>query len=251
MPGHLPNHAPSSSCVGRAVVTLTGTGGEQLTARLRQAGWQAALWPGLTFRPTGQVGPLLREEVKEADWVVLTSPQGVRSLILGLEELGAAALAAVKVAAVGEGTARPLAAWGRTPDFMPTQADARTLAAQLPAGAGERLLHVTGVDSRDHLQRGLQERGVLYRRLELYRSCAVSYSAQARRDLLAADWVVVGSGVAARGLAAQLGGGLPLLAMGSQTAAAARAAGFAQVVQAREPSLEGVLVTLAELVCPA
>lgn len=236
--------------VGRVVVTLTGTGGEQLAARAQQTGWQVSLWPGLTFEPTDQAQEL--RELGSYSWLVLTSPQGVRSLTAGLAEqgLGPSALAGLRVAAVGEGTARPLAAWGRPADFLPTQADARTLAAELPVGLGDTVLHATGEDSRDQLQRGLEGRGAAYRRLELYRSCAVRYPTQARRDLRQADWVVVASGVVVRGLAEQLGPALPLLAMGQQTAAAARAAGFIRVVPAQTPSLDGILATLRGLAGP-
>ncbi|WP_189642162.1 uroporphyrinogen-III synthase [Deinococcus piscis] len=237
-----------ASPVGRVVVTLTGSGGKRLTALARCAGWQANLWPGLTFVP-------VQERVAELAnlghyrWLLLTSPQGVRSLIGGLADLGQGpeALLGLRVAAVGEGTAQHLAAWGRAADFVPAQADARTLAAQLPAQSGELILHVTGQDSRDQLRQGLKNRGLEYQRLALYRSCAVTYSAEARSDLLAADYVVVASGVAARGLAEQLGLGLPLLAMGEQTAQAARAVGFGWVEQAQSPSVEGLLRSLNSL----
>ncbi|WP_261664263.1 uroporphyrinogen-III synthase [Deinococcus sp. Marseille-Q6407] len=247
-----PDHAPldpmppAAAAHGRIVVTLTGAGGQRLTRLARAAGWQAALWPGLTFVPTGRAEQL--RNLGSYSWLALTSPQGARSLIQGLEELhlSPAALAGLRVAAVGEGTARPLARWGRSPDFVPGQADAHSLAAELPSRPGEQVLHVTGEGSRDRLQRGLADRGTIYRRLDLYRSQAVHYSAEARRDLTGADWVVVASGRAAAGLAEQLGTALPILAMGNQTAEAARAAGFARVRQAAEPSVEGLLAALGE-----
>lgn len=239
-----------SSSPGRVVVTLTGSGGTRLVALAQESGWQAALWPGLTFGPvTGGEAELAASKLDECRWLVLTSPQGARSLMASCEKLGlGSALNRVQLAAVGEGTAQALADWGRAADFVPTQADARTLAAQLPIRTGERVLHVTGQDSRDRLGRDLGARGAVYRRVNLYRSCAAHFPPEARHDMQQADWVVVASGVAVRGLAAQLGTSLPLLAMGRQTAQAAAEAGFSRVQCAREPSVQGVLATLNETV---
>lgn len=231
----------------RVVVTLTGTGGEQMTAQARAAGWQAAHWPGLTFEPAGSAGTAqLTQALAEADWLLLTSPQGVKSLSRSLAALGLGpgALAGLGVAAVGEGTARPLMAWGRTPDFVPSRAQAEALAAELPARPGQQALHVTGEDSRESLGLSLERRGVQYTRLTLYRSVAATYSAEAQCDLQAADVVVVASGVVVRGLAEQLGTALTLLAMGRQTAQVARETGFGRVLLATDPSLAGVLATL-------
>lgn len=234
----------------RVVVTLTGTGGEWLTVQARTLGWQAAHWAGLTFEAADKPAVLATHfaaALAEADWLALTSPQGVRSLAEVTPTPNAAKLRAkLRVAAVGEGTARLLANWGCTVDFIPSRADARTLAAELPARAAERVLHITGTDSREHLGRGLTERGIGYQRLALYCSAPTLYSETVREAIQAADMVVVGSGVAVLGLVEQCGTGLPLLAMGQQTAQAALDAGFDQVTLAREPSLAGVLRTLVD-----
>lgn len=228
----------------RVVVTLTGEGGRTLTHRAQALGWRASHWPGLTFVDVGQRAEVL-EALSAADWAALTSSQGVRALrrLLGEGAAGDGEWARVRVAAVGFGTALPLAEWGRPPDFVPSRAEARTLAAELPARPGQTVLHITGADSRDTLELGLARRGIAYQRAVLYRSQGAEFSGAARRDLQVAQCVVVGSAVAAQALR-PLGAVLPLLAMGAQTAEAARALGFTRVAQAPQPSLDGVLAAL-------
>ncbi|UFA50614.1 uroporphyrinogen-III synthase [Deinococcus radiophilus] len=230
----------------RVVITLTGRGGQEALRLARQAGWHASLWPGLTFEPTGEGGDRALLRLGDMDWLLLTSPQGTRSFQSRLERLGLGPehLAGVQVAAVGEGTALGLSQWGRRADFVPSRADAQALAAELPALPGQVALHVTGEASSDVLERGLQERGVVYRRLNLYRTRPISYSPQAIHDLRAADWILLASGVAAQGVAQQVGTGLRVVAMGEQTAQAARQAGFTEVRVAAQPTLTALLAAL-------
>ncbi|MFC6616852.1 uroporphyrinogen-III synthase [Deinococcus radiophilus] len=60
----------------------------------------------------------------------------------------------------------------------------------------------------------------------------------------AADWILLASGVAAQGVAQQVGTGLRVVAMGEQTAQAARQAGFTEVRVAAQPTLTALLAAL-------
>lgn len=225
-------------------VTRSGDAAGELGRHLRVWGAEVTEIPLLRFAPrltraewlscVGQLGP--------GDWLLLTSPQAVRAL-LPLVEAGD--LEHLQVAAVGAGTARPWQAVGWPLHYLPPEANAESLAAGLPAQAGARALHPTSPLSEDTLRRGLTARGIGYTRSVLYDTEAATVTAQGRAELARAAVITLASGSAARALAALAGPDFdpltqPVAVMGEQTARAAQAAGFTQIVQARTPSLAGL-----------
>ena len=68
------------------------------------------------------------------DWLVFTSPTGVRVFMdRFLEELDIRALAGVRIAAIGKGSARKLREYGLRPEFVPSVYDGGTLGRELAA----------------------------------------------------------------------------------------------------------------------
>ena len=89
-------------------------------ARVRGEAWQ---------RVEDALGALSRGAY---DWLAFTSPSGVRVFMEALTELGdLRALSGVKLAAIGEGSARELRRYGLRADFMPSVYDGETLGREL------------------------------------------------------------------------------------------------------------------------
>lgn len=239
-------------------VTRTRDGGSGLADLLRTRGAQVLEVPLIRFAPASDPGAVvaaLRGLVGfgpagfvPADWLLLTSNQAVTALDAALDAAGldARALAAMKIAAVGPSTARSLLERGLRADFVPATPGARHLGAELPAGAGARVLHLTSQLAEDELQGALEARGVGYARVEGYRTVPAEPELNELERLKAADVVTLASGSAARHLAQLAGTDFTVAVMGPQTADAARELGFRRVVVAAIPSLEA-LVQAAEL----
>ena len=232
-----------------------GSGGGRLGELLRAQGAEVLSVPLIRFLPPLDPQPLgagLRD-LRGVDWLLVTSPQGGRTLGAALAAAGVADLAGARLAAVGEATARELRASGLPVDFLPAVATALSLGRELPAQPGQVALHLTSQLSEDTLRGELAARGVTYRRLELYRTAPAVLNGAERRALAGVSAVTLASGSAARGLAALAGPDLdplrlPVAAIGEQTAAAARALRFWSVTTAPQPSLEGLVAAAIKAV---
>jgi uroporphyrinogen-III synthase len=151
------------------------------------------------------------------DWLVVTSANGAH-------ELGRRGVTANRIAAIGPATAAALREHGLHADLVPTT----------------------------HTQEGLRE--------ELSGRLLLAAAEGARRDVLDADFValyrtvelpqepdgdvaLLMSGSAARALRTRI----PVVAIGPQTAAEARAAGLEVVAVAREHTVDGLVEALASL----
>lgn len=121
----------------RVVVTRPRERAGTLSARLRALGadvWEYPCIATLPLDPCPAVDSAM-ERLSDYEWLALTSPAGVEALWRWLEGHGkdARALGAVKLAAIGPGTARALSAHGLKADYVPEVYDAAHLGAGLPA----------------------------------------------------------------------------------------------------------------------
>jgi uroporphyrinogen III methyltransferase/synthase len=107
-------------------------------------------------------------------WLVLTSANGVIALFDALERAGqdARALAPVRIAAIGPGTADALALFGVRPDLVPERFVAESLLEAFPDPSGEsdRVLLARAEQARDVLPDGLGARGYGVDVLAVYRT---------------------------------------------------------------------------------
>ena len=158
------------------------------------------------------------------DWLVLTSATGAREL--KRRAVGAAA----KVAAIGPATAE---AWGEV-DLVPRVATQEGLLAELPRPPG-RVLFAGAEGARRLLADELGADVVA-----LYRTKPAQPGEPIEGDL-----AVVASPSAARALAA-LERGMPVVTIGPETTAAARAAGLRVAAEAATQSVEGLVSAVAE-----
>ncbi len=109
------------------------------------------------------------------EWLVFTSVNGVHAFFdRGLESAGldARALASVRIAAIGPGTARELARRGLRPDLLPERFVAESLLAAFPdpSAASARVLLARAEQARDVLPEGLGARGYAVDVLPVYRT---------------------------------------------------------------------------------
>jgi uroporphyrinogen III methyltransferase/synthase len=188
---------------------------EELVARVELLGHEAV------FRELIRVEPLGDEPVdaRGYDWLVVTSRNGA-------QELGRRGVAANRIAAIGPGTAEALRSHGLRVDLVAATHTQEGIRDELPEGTV--LLAAAEGARRDVLEADFVP---LYRTIEL------------RPDVGNVDVALLMSGSAARALAAT-GEHVPVVAIGPQTAAGARAAGLEVVAVAATHDLDGLVEAL-------
>jgi uroporphyrinogen-III synthase len=192
----------------RVVVTR-----EDVAARVEALGHEAVLCELIRIEPLGD-DPI---DASGYDWLVVTSANGAH-------ELGRRGVSANRIAAIGPATAAALREHGLRVDLVPTTYTQEGLRAEL---SGRMLLAAAEGARRDVLDADFV---ALYRTVELPQEPD-------------GDIALLMSGSAARALRTRL----PVVAIGPQTAAEARAAGHDVVAVAREHTVDGLLDALASL----
>lgn len=185
---------------------------EELAARVRSLGHDAVLCELIRVEPLGDE-PV---DARAYDWLVVTSRNGAH-------ELGRRGVTANRIAAIGPATADALRSHGLQADLVATTHTQEGLRDELPEGTV--LLAAAEGARQDVLDADFLP---LYRTIEL------------RTDVPDADVALLMSGSAARALVAT-GARLPVVAIGPQTAAEARAAGLEVVAVATTHDLDGLV----------
>jgi len=171
------------------------------------------------------------------DLLCLTSPTGVHELFARLDASGrdARALAGLRVAAVGPGTARALAEHGVRADVVPARAVAEALLEALAELPVRRALVLRAREGRDVLPDGLRARGVEVDVLASYETRPAPLDEDQRAAARGADYLLFASGSAVRFFAEAAGAdafdGPRVASIGPATSDELRALG-------REPDLE-------------
>lgn len=144
----------------RIVVTRASAQGAALMDRLRSLGALPVAAPAIRILAPEDPAPLraAAADLGSYDWLVCTSANGARAL-LGARPREAAWPAALRVATVGNATARVFADAGFAVAFQPSAAVADVLARELPVMAGERLLWPRGDLAKLELAEALAARG--------------------------------------------------------------------------------------------
>jgi uroporphyrinogen-III synthase len=188
---------------------------EELVARVESLGHDAVLCELIRVEPLGDE-PV---DASAYDWLVVTSRNGAH-------ELARRGVTANRVAAIGPATAEALRSHGLRVDLVAATHTQEGLRKALPEGS--ILLAAAEGARQDVLDADFLP---LYRTIEL------------RSDLPAADVALLMSGSAARALAAA-GARVPVVAIGPQTAAEARAAELDVVAVAEDHDLDGLVEAL-------
>ncbi|MGH8982779.1 MAG: uroporphyrinogen-III C-methyltransferase [Acidimicrobiia bacterium] len=235
----------------RVVVTRAREQASSLRARLERLGAEVVELPAIEIEPIDVSVP----DLDAYAWVVLTSANGVAALFdrgLGPSGRDARALAGVRVAAIGPGTAAALADRGIRADLVPERFVAEALldAFPPPSGAGARVLLARAEQARDVLPHGLAEKGYAVDLLATYRTVTATPDAdvveQVRRGDV--DAITFTSSSTVTNLCDLLGAvpdPQPLVAsIGPVTSKTAFERGMRVDVEAEEHTIDGLVVAL-------
>jgi uroporphyrinogen III methyltransferase/synthase len=210
-------------------VTRARAQASPLAARLRDLGADVIEAPAIRTESLPAEVP----ELSGYDLVVVSSPNGARELFDRLFEAGkdARALAGVRVAAMGPGTARALRERGVSADVVPDRSVAEGMIEALAGIEIRRVLLARGKEGRDLLPDALRERGADVDVLALYETVPEPLSDEQREAIRRADYVTFTSASTVRYLGVDALGDARLASIGPATSAELRAHG-------REPDLE-------------
>jgi uroporphyrinogen-III synthase len=188
---------------------------EELVSRVESLGHEAVLCELIRVEPLGDE-PV---DARAYDWLVVTSRNGAH-------ELARRGVTSNRIAAIGPATAEALRSHGLHVDLVAATHTQEGLRDELPGGT--LLLAAAEGARRDVLEADFLP---LYRTIEL------------RPEVPDADLALLMSGSAARALAA-VGARVPVVAIGPQTAAEARAAGLEVAGIAAIHDLDGLVEAL-------
>ncbi len=130
----------------RVLVTRPGNLISRTAGSLRELGAEVLELPSIRTVPMEDQSLLMKalDEISSYQWLVFTSPTGVEMFFQELKGAGrdVRCLGGVKIAVIGEGTAKKLREYCLVPDLMPEVYDGESLGAALAAvlRGGERIL---------------------------------------------------------------------------------------------------------------
>jgi uroporphyrinogen III methyltransferase/synthase len=181
------------------------------------------------------------------DLLVVSSPNGARELFERLFEAGkdARALAGLKVAAMGPGTARALKEHGIEADIVPKRSVAEGMVEALAEVDAQRVLLARGKEGRDVLPDALRERGAQVDVLALYETVAEPLEVGGIAEISRADYVTFTSASTVRHLLEAAGAnaldGPRLASIGPATSAELRAHDLEPDIEADPHTPDGLV----------
>ncbi len=157
----------------RIVVTRAAAQAAPLLEKLRAEGAIPVATPAIRILPPDDPTTLrdAANAIEKFDWAVFTSANGVRALLSARDEAGDWP-SKVRVAAVGNATARALTEAGIHVHFQPSAAVAEALGRELPVAEGNALLWPRGDLAGVELAAALSARGVRVTDIVAYRTVA-------------------------------------------------------------------------------
>ncbi len=240
----------------RVVVTRSRAQASGLADQLRGLGAEVVEAAVIEVAPPADEGAELRAAIAaidEFDWLVLTSPNGVAHTLAHVPD--ARALAGVRVAVVGSGTAAALAEHRIVADLVPDRFVAEGLLAAFPSPppGGGRVLLATAAGARPVLADGLRGAGWEVSVVDAYRTVAVVPDGPTCEAIEAADAVLLTSASTVTNLAAAVDVACwpPLVvSIGPITSATARDLGLAVAAEAAPHTIDGLTAALTKALAP-
>jgi uroporphyrinogen III methyltransferase / synthase len=241
----------------RIVVTRPLEQSAALAEQLAELGAEVLLQPAIRISSPRDWRPVdaALARLSSFAWLVFSSANGVRYLLERLLAHGRdlRALAGVRIAAIGPGTADVLSRYHLRADLVPDEFRAEALADALGEQAcGRRYLLARASRGREVLAERLRAAGAEVEQVEVYQSTDVNAPDEAIASRLAAGeihWVTVTSSAIARSLAAMFGTNLQqtqLASISPVTSSTLRELGFAPAVEAREYTMSGICQAILE-----
>jgi uroporphyrinogen III methyltransferase/synthase len=193
------------------------------------------------------------DRLSEYDWIVFTSGNGVDGFLKRVfsRERDARSLGAVRLAALGKGTAERLGHFHLKADLAPERVDAAALAKTLlDQGSGGAVLLARATGDRPVLAEELEEVGAAVDQVPVYRTVDVDEPNQDVADALKAgevNWVTVTSSPTARALVRLYGEMLKtakIVSISPLTSATLRELGYDPAVEAVPHTVDGLVDAL-------
>ncbi|MCL2768884.1 MAG: uroporphyrinogen-III C-methyltransferase [Solirubrobacterales bacterium] len=233
---------------GRTVaVTRARAQTSALAERLGELGASVVQAPAIRIRALE--GPPL--DPSGYDLICVTSANGVEALFERLAAGGrdARALAGARVAAIGPGTARALAAHGIVADVVPERYVAEGLVEALADVPVRHALLARARGAREVLARALRERGAQVDELELYESVPERLPGEVWRAAWGADYITFTSSSTVRNFLEAAGDGAleegaRVVSIGPVTSGTLREHGLEPHLEAARHDIDGLLETL-------
>lgn len=236
----------------RILVTRPAEQADDLAQPLSELGAEILVQPILEIHPLPPQSaiPFSEQELRQFDWLVFSSRNGVRCFFDALAGRGLdlRAVGQAKLAAIGPGTAEELARYHLRADVIPTTYQAEGLADALAgAAAGQRFLLVRASRGRDVLAERLAAAGGQVTQQVVYQSRDVpAADPQIAQQLRAGQihWTTVTSSAIARGLVRLFGEDLRqtrLASISPLTSSVLAELGFSPAAEARRATMAGVI----------
>lgn len=238
-----------------------------LAAPLRELGADVIEVPTIEINPPSSYEPLdsALKKIKDYDWLVLTSVNGADAVFARLKELGmeASDLKHLDIAAIGPATKKAIEAQHLKVTVTPDKYIAESVIEALRGKTeGKRVLLARAKVARDILPSELKKAGVLLEVVEAYET-KVPAGAQAQLQKLFSsrsqrpDIVTFTSSSTATNFLNLLGNDndqqqalkeVHLASIGPVTSNTLREAGFPPAIEAREYTMQGLVVAITEYV---
>lgn len=247
---------------GRVIlVTRPAARGEDLARLLREHGARVEQRPTIDLVPPDDPAPAAGaiSRLRDFDWILFTSSNGVRFFFDRLAALGAGPPAPeTRMAAIGPATARELESRGFPPALVPAESRAEGLGEALRGQArpGARVLLVRPEETRPVLARQLEDLGLRVTGVPFYRNVPAADVEKVARDVAAGRYDAIvftapstlrrlldGAGEREAELRRALAR-IALVAIGEVTASAIERQSLAVAAVAAEPSDRGIAEAL-------
>jgi uroporphyrinogen III methyltransferase / synthase len=244
----------------RIVVTRAREQAGPLIERLEELGAETVLIPTIEFRKPESWAALDEaiRRLKEFDYLLVTSANGVRSFLARLAEAGRDVrdLHGLTIGAIGPATANQFAQSGIKVDFVPHEYRAEGILEALENRTvkGKAFLIPRAKVARDLIPKVLTERGARVEVAEAYAIAAPTISRDEWKELLtpAPDAITFTSSSTATHFAQMLGGrpiqealsGVVIASIGPITSATLQKLGLRVDIEAQESSVPGLVQAL-------
>jgi uroporphyrinogen III methyltransferase/synthase len=243
---------------GRTIaVTRDAAGNAEMAQKIILRGGNPLEFTTMVLQPLTNRNEFLQvlTELRDYDWVIFTSPNGVDVFFDAIGALGkdARIFASVRLATLGVKTAECLARYGIRADFVPTVFTGRDLGLQLMSYANlrdKKVLLLRSELASDELVDVLTQGGAQVRDVSTYtavpqRGDAAALEEQIRQDRV--HWLTFASPSAVRGLFEQLGpqvvnaGKAKVASIGPVTSKELTQFGVRIDIEATEHTVDGML----------
>lgn len=250
----------------RVLVTRPASQSAGMRRALERLGARVTAIPTIRIDPPTDPVPLetAAASLRDYDWVVLTSVNGVERLAAAAERVpgGPGAWREARIAAIGPATAAAARAAGAAPSLVPGEYRAEALAAALAREAaaegrglaGVRVLLARAEEAREVLPDRLAEAGACVDVVTAYRTRVNQEAGPRLLGLIEAgaiDWLTFTASSTVRGFVQLVGpqtGGARIAAIGPVTARTVVAAGLPVHAVGAEYTTRGLIDALVDVV---